>query len=199
VSVTGQSANLRAGPGTVYGIEGQLKSGDQLPLLGRTADGLWYQVQDRGRFAWISASLVSTNRSLADIPVVTDLPPTPTATATSVPTRTPTPTATPPPTWTPTPVGPLVLSHNVIHVACLSETRYRIVFGLEVKGGTGWHTVYRDVEDQVVYGPGGARTFEYLLEWGAGSAAVGTFRARSRNQVAESKFYVPPPNCQGHK
>jgi hypothetical protein len=134
--------------------------------------------------------LVEANRALDQIPIATNIPPPPTATAT--PTAMPTAT----PTAVPTPVGPLVLRHSVNQVACISEKQYRIVFGLEVLGGMGKHLVYRDVEEQMVYGPGPRRSFTYELKWGAGYAAVGTFHARSDGQRAESKFYVQAPNCQ---
>jgi hypothetical protein len=174
----------------VYDVVGSLPGGSTLPLLARTADGAWYQVQNQDRLAWVFASLVQSNRALTEIPIATDIPPLPTAT----PTATATATATPTPT--PTPVGPLVLRHSVAEVACISEKQYRIVFGFRVLGGVGQHLVYRDIEEQVVYGPGPQRSFTYELTWGAGYAAVGTFHARSGDQRAESKFYIQSPNCQ---
>jgi hypothetical protein len=133
--------------------------------------------------------LVETNLSLDQIPIATDIPPLPTATATATPTATPTPT--PPPT----PVGPLVLRHSILQVACLSTKEYRVVFRFEVLGGIGRHVVYRDVEEQRLYGPGPKRVFDRALTWGVGYAAVGTFHAYSGSQRAESKFYVQSPDC----
>jgi hypothetical protein len=39
------------------------------------------------------------------------------------------------------------------------------------------------------------RTVTYDLEWGRGNAAVGPFYAISGDRRAESKFYVPYPDC----
>jgi hypothetical protein len=46
-----------------------------------------------------------------------------------------------------------------------------------------------------VYAWGSSTTIPYELEWGRGNAAVGTFYAISGDQRAESKFYVPYPDC----
>lgn len=121
-------------------------------------------------------------------PTATWVPPTPTS-----PPATPT---TPPPTATPTVVaGPLSLSHNVDSVSCVPDKTYMVRFSLYVGGGTGQHAVYRDVDSQVVYPLGSERAIAYELEWGRGNAAVGTFYARSGDQRAETKFYVPYPDC----
>jgi hypothetical protein len=134
-------------------------------------------------------------------PTATPIPPTstPTPTATTAP-----PTATPvPPTATPTPtpeyVAPLSLSHSIGWVTCTSVKNYQVRFNLTVTGGTGTHTVYRDVDSQLVYGPGTEREFVYDLEWGAGYAAVGTLYARSGELYAESKFYVNAPDCKDYQ
>jgi hypothetical protein len=95
-------------------------------------------------------------------------------------------------------VGPLSLSHSIESVTCASEQTYEVQFKIQVAGGTGTHTVYRDIDSQVVYGPGTAREFVYDLEWGAGHAAVGTLYARSGDMYAESKFFVNAPDCSGH-
>jgi hypothetical protein len=191
VQAAGQGINLRAGPGTVYDIVGGLPSGASLSLLARTIDGSWYQVDYRGRPAWLFAGLVTANRELDEIPVASAIPPPPT----------PMPTATPvPPTATPTPVyvAPLSLSHSIAWVTCKSDKRYTVRFNLNVTGGTGTHAVYRDIDSQVVYGPGTERDFGYDLEWGAGYAAVGTLYVRSGDMYAESKFYVNSPDCKDY-
>jgi hypothetical protein len=108
-----------------------------------------------------------------------------------------------PPDATPTPASevgaPLSISHSIEWVACRSVEEYEIRFKIQVTGGTGTHTVYRDVESQVAYGPGTAREFTYDLKWGAGYAAVGTLHARSGDMRAESKFYVTAPDCKDFK
>jgi hypothetical protein len=174
----------------VYDVVGLLPAGSSLPLVARTPNGVWLQVDAGGRLAWVIAELVQFNRTPDQIPIATDIPPRPTATTAPTATATATPTPTPPPP------SPLVVRHSVREVTCISDSQYRVVFGIEVLGGTGQHFVYRDEESQVVYGPGTERSFSYELVWGAGYAAVGTFHARSGDQHAESKFYVQSPNCQ---
>jgi hypothetical protein len=107
------------------------------------------------------------------------------------------PAATPAPT--PEYVAPLSLSHSIAEVGCVSVKNYQVRFVLRVDGGTGTHSVYRDIESQVVYGPGTEREFTYDLEWGVGYAAVGTFHARSGDVSADSKFYVNSPDCKDYQ
>jgi hypothetical protein len=85
----------------------------------------------------------------------------------------------------------------VAEVVCLSQSQYRIRFTIYVGGGTGQYAVYRDIDEQVVYGPGPQTVIEYELTWGAGASAVGTFYVRSGGERAESKFYVQNPDCSG--
>jgi uncharacterized protein YgiM (DUF1202 family) len=59
VEVTGNVVNLRAGPGTVYSVLGQVDRGDSLQVTGGLED--WYRVYVPGLslFAWIYAPLTS--------------------------------------------------------------------------------------------------------------------------------------------
>jgi hypothetical protein len=75
------SFNVRGGPDTVYPIVGTLIAGHALPLLGRTADSQWLQVEFPPSVGWVHVSLVDVNVDLATVPVVEDLPtPTPSPT-----------------------------------------------------------------------------------------------------------------------
>jgi hypothetical protein len=129
-------------------------------------------------------------------PTNTPIPPTNTPVP---PTHTPVPTSTPVPTHTPTtpPPKPLSINHAVEGVACISKSQYRINFGIYLEGGTGEYAVYRDIDEQKVYGPGPATSVPYELTWGSNASAVGTFYVKSGGQRAESKFYVPNPDCSG--
>jgi hypothetical protein len=82
-------------------------------------------------------------------------------------------------------------------VACLSKAQYKIQFTIHVGGGTGQYAVYRDIDEQKIYGPGPQTTIEYELTWGANASAVGTLYVRSGGERAESKFYVQNPDCSG--
>ncbi|MCS6828738.1 MAG: SH3 domain-containing protein [Caldilinea sp.] len=59
------TANLRAGPGTEFERVGSVRAGDTLRLVGRLADGSWYQLENG---AWIAAFLVEA--PVAELPVV---------------------------------------------------------------------------------------------------------------------------------
>ncbi len=75
--------NLRAGPGTNYGVVGRLTGGESLEVTGRNQDGSWWQVAipggDRG---WIIASRVTAAGPLDEVAIV--VLPTPTAAPTAV-------------------------------------------------------------------------------------------------------------------
>jgi hypothetical protein len=128
-------------------------------------------------------------------PTNTPVPPTNTPvppTATSVP-----PTNTPvPPTNTPVPPKPLSIGFHVDSATCVSKSQYKIVFTIYLDGGTGQYTVYRDIDEQKIYGPGNAKSFTYELTWGT-SDATGTLYVKSGGARAEAKFYVKQPDCSG--
>ena len=92
---------------------------------------------------------------------------------------------------------PLTISHVVEEVACISKSQYRIRFTIYVGGGTGQYSIYRDIDEQQIYGPGSQTAVEYELTWGADASAVGTLYVRSGGERAESKFYVKNPDCSG--
>ena len=76
-TVTGTVVNLRLGPGTEHGIDGQARAGDQLHVVGRNAAGDWLQVMHpvaTGELVWIYGPLTdidaATVQTLADATVV---------------------------------------------------------------------------------------------------------------------------------
>jgi uncharacterized protein YraI len=79
VNTDQQQINVRSGPGTEYPTVGILIGGEQVPAKGRSAAGLWIQVDypgvEGGR-AWVYAPLV-TLRDAASLPII-EPPPTPT-------------------------------------------------------------------------------------------------------------------------
>jgi len=50
--------NLRAGPGVDFTLAGRVLSGDRLPIVGRSADGAWWQVRVAGSEVWVFNELV---------------------------------------------------------------------------------------------------------------------------------------------
>jgi len=59
ITVTGRVVNLRSGPGTEYGILGQVHEGDSLQVTGGLDD--WYRIYipSMSLFAWIYGPLTS--------------------------------------------------------------------------------------------------------------------------------------------
>lgn len=62
-----RSSNLRAGPGTNYGVAGSAQPGQCLTITGRTAAGDWYRLSSG---QWIAAFLVRNAPALDSIPVI---------------------------------------------------------------------------------------------------------------------------------
>jgi len=81
VEVTGNTVNLRQGPGISYRAQGQVKKGDQLPLLGHTQG--WYQVQTSRGVAylagWLARVLTPETANAGEITPSPTLPAEPTA------------------------------------------------------------------------------------------------------------------------
>ena len=79
---------LRAGPGAEYEILGSEPSGYIAPLIGKSADGLWYQITYGARNrVWVSSLWSKVQTDIAEIPIVQ-------APATAIPTHTATPVIT---------------------------------------------------------------------------------------------------------
>lgn len=94
--VTNTDANVRNGPGQVYGILGQLPQGTTANVAGKNSDGSWWYIAfpaGPGGYAWIAGS-VTTAICIPSTLAIIAAPPTPTFTSTSTPTSTPTITPT---------------------------------------------------------------------------------------------------------
>lgn len=79
-----ETLNLRAGPGTVYGIVGQVLAGQRFRITGRNEAKDWLKIccpAGTNRESWISADFAQSNLSPSRLPVA-QAPPTPTPTAT---------------------------------------------------------------------------------------------------------------------
>ncbi len=75
-SVTGDTLNVRSGPGTSWRALGQLKQGDAVTVLGRTAEGDWLHVAWKDGQAWVAARFVQVNGDAGSLPI-TARPPSP--------------------------------------------------------------------------------------------------------------------------
>jgi uncharacterized protein YraI len=120
-----EAVRVRAGPGTNYPRLGRLWPGETAPVVGQSADGLWWQIEFAGAddshtdaglsLGWVTAEFVTLVGDAEAVPVMRATPSTPTsmlsptlmATSTPSPTTMPSPTASPmpAPTSTPTPTG----------------------------------------------------------------------------------------------
>jgi uncharacterized protein YgiM (DUF1202 family) len=90
-AIAASTVNLRAGPGTNYPIVGSLPPNTAAPIVGRSADASWWQLQEpTGQTAWVAASVVQASQT-ENVPVVVAPPPpaTPTPAPTPVPTKPP--------------------------------------------------------------------------------------------------------------
>lgn len=82
--------NVRTGPDTSYEQVGVLIAGQRAPALGRTASGLWIQIEYAGvpgNVAWVYSPYVVLDPASASLPI---LEPPPTATPQATPTIDPT-------------------------------------------------------------------------------------------------------------
>jgi uncharacterized protein YgiM (DUF1202 family) len=63
--------NVRTGPGINYAVLGTAYAGETLPIVGRSADNLWYQVETRYGTGWVSSAYVVTRNEYGGTPVTT--------------------------------------------------------------------------------------------------------------------------------
>ncbi len=100
VIVNSDRVNVRAGPGTAYGIIGQVTRGTRLQVQGRNPAGDWWQVCCvNGQAGWIIDNLVTREGDFGGVQVAANIPPTPTRRPTPLPTPTPVPQPTPTPAY----------------------------------------------------------------------------------------------------
>lgn len=64
--------NVRTGPGDNYAILGAVGASDELPIVGRTADSTWFQVQTPFGTGWVSGSYVITRNEFGAAPITTE-------------------------------------------------------------------------------------------------------------------------------
>jgi hypothetical protein len=105
---SGGTVNLRSGPGTNFGVVGQLNPGTFLPVQGVSPDRGWYAVTFNNQMVWVSNTVVALNGPCSNLPTVQGpaiQPPGPTFTPTGSGTVMP-PTATLAVTATATQPGP---------------------------------------------------------------------------------------------
>ncbi|MCO6452739.1 MAG: SH3 domain-containing protein [Caldilineales bacterium] len=89
--------NVRSGPGVGFGVAGGLGAGEAAPIVGRTSDGSWWQIElTDGTLGWVLVEIVTTIGDTGGIAVASNIP-------TPPPAITRPPVAAAPPTATPAP------------------------------------------------------------------------------------------------
>ena len=64
----GNVVNVRSGPGVSFDILGRLRARQSALIIGRSADGAWWQIQFGDQPAWISARYVRTTGNAGSVP-----------------------------------------------------------------------------------------------------------------------------------
>ncbi|GIV85701.1 MAG: hypothetical protein KatS3mg052_2708 [Candidatus Roseilinea sp.] len=64
----GNVVNVRNGPGLTFDILGRMFARQSAPIIGRSADGLWWQIEFGGQPAWISARYVRAMGNIGRVP-----------------------------------------------------------------------------------------------------------------------------------
>lgn len=89
--------NVRSGPGTSFQVLGLLRAADSVAVVGRSADGAWWQIifpPNSGNLGWVVGTYVQPNPAANNVPIAAGPPLPPTATPTPpAPTSTPAPSA----------------------------------------------------------------------------------------------------------
>ncbi len=76
--ITGDSVNVRSGPGQNFDRVVKLAGGEKVTILSRTDASDWYQITTAGgQEGWVSAELIEISGNQKTIPVNLNLPPTP--------------------------------------------------------------------------------------------------------------------------
>ncbi|MEZ4666664.1 MAG: protein kinase [Anaerolineae bacterium] len=94
------NVTARVGPGQSFAQIMVVQAAEEVVILGRSEDNLWFKVRkSNNQEGWVQSGLMNAYGNIASVPVV----PAPTLTPTNTLTFTPTSTMTPSPTWSPTP------------------------------------------------------------------------------------------------
>ncbi len=64
----GNVVNVRSGPDLTFDILGRMFARQSAPIIGRSADGLWWQIEFGGQPAWISARYVRATGNAGGVP-----------------------------------------------------------------------------------------------------------------------------------
>lgn len=140
LTITNEFANLRAGPNTTYELLGRLNQGQTATVIGKSADGKWWQIQTDGKTAWVFGELVQVNAAANGVAVAA-APALPTAApATATPAALPTATAAMvaiTPTEAPATVAPTAVPVNLDEPPCGPDSP---TWGAKLNADAPWYT-----------------------------------------------------------
>ena len=91
-AVVGRRSKLRRGPGSFHAVVATVDVGEELKVVGKDLNGIWWKVEYENSSAWISTTYVDAFDT-AKVQIVAT--PTPLPSPSPLPTETPLPTATP--------------------------------------------------------------------------------------------------------
>lgn len=72
-TITATYLNVRSGPGTNYSSIGFVYNGEELVIVGRSADSSWYQLETRYGTGWVSAAYLLTRNEYGGTPITSDM------------------------------------------------------------------------------------------------------------------------------
>lgn len=88
--IANTTMNVRGGPGTNYNIVGAANQGQRYPVIGKSPDGTWWQINYNGQPGWVFGELVTAQNTQA-VAVASNIPQPPPPTPTPIPQPTPVP------------------------------------------------------------------------------------------------------------
>jgi uncharacterized protein YraI len=62
--------NVRSGPGVAFAVIATVPGGTSLPVIGRTADGVWFAVEVGGNRGWLNGTYTAFRGNYASVPVI---------------------------------------------------------------------------------------------------------------------------------
>jgi hypothetical protein len=149
LTITNEFANLRAGPDTNFELVGKLNQGQTASVLGKSADGKWWQIKNGAGVAWVFGELVQVNAAANGVAVAQApaLPTKPPATATPIQ-----PTATAAlvalaPTAAPATAAPTAIPANPDEPPCNPDNPY---WGHKLNPDSPWYTFCTPVHFEFV-------------------------------------------------
>jgi len=178
VATARQGASIYAAPSSSSQVLGGVAAGEQVLILGRSASGDWFYVQDDAEVEGFTyAPRYEWGGDFESLPIQ---PYTPVAAPTVAP-----------PVVGPSPPLTVDLWHLPWTAEC--EAGWTMSVFIEGHGGNGVYTYYWN--DEKVCGPLANSSCTFQVHSGSGAIAGEGAVVSGDGQRAEKELYIPPPNC----